>query len=140
FDLKDRPHGRATLRLAICGTGARAIDVDVNGQPAGRIDRLIGDGAIARHSGQGLWYEREHSFDASLLKQGTNVLKLIVPAGPINNGVIYDYVRLELDDPTAPSATTANANSPPTLFIAGDSTAANGAPGAHRLGGTWQSS
>jgi len=38
------------------------------------------------------------AFDATLMKKGANVLKLIVPAGPINNGVIYDYVRLELDD------------------------------------------
>ena len=34
------------------------------------------------------------------MKQGENVLKLIVPAGPVNNGIIYDYVRLELDDVT----------------------------------------
>ena len=38
------------------------------------------------------------AFDAALMKKGANVLKLIVPAGPVNNGVIYDYVRLELDD------------------------------------------
>jgi rhamnogalacturonan endolyase len=37
-------------------------------------------------------------FDASLLKQGDNVLTLTVPAGPVNNGVIYDYLRLELDE------------------------------------------
>ena len=24
---------------------------------------------------------------------------LTVPAGPVNNGVIYDYLRLELDEP-----------------------------------------
>jgi rhamnogalacturonan endolyase len=97
FDLSAPARGKATLRLAICATGARAIDVTVNGQPVGCVDRLIRDGAIARHSGQGLWYERELAFDASLLKKGTNVLKLIVPAGPVNNGVIYDYLRLELD-------------------------------------------
>jgi hypothetical protein len=78
--------------------GARALDVTVNDQPLGRIDRLIGDGAIARHSIQGLWYERDLAFDASLMKKGTNVLKLIVPAGPVNNGIIYDYLRLELDE------------------------------------------
>ena len=104
FELPDPPRGRATLRLAICGTGARAIDVTVNGRPAGRVDRLIGDGAIARHASHGLWYERELAFDASLMKKGTNVLKLIVPAGPVNNGVIYDYVRLELDEPALPPA------------------------------------
>jgi rhamnogalacturonan endolyase len=98
FNLSDPPRGKATLHLAICGTGARAINVTVNDQAAGRVDRLIGDGAIARHSSHGLWYERELAFDASLLKKGANVLKLIVPAGPVNNGVIYDYLRLELDE------------------------------------------
>jgi rhamnogalacturonan endolyase len=97
FHLSDAPRGTATLRLAICGTGARALDVAVNDRPAGRVDRLLTDGAIARHSIQGLWYERTLAFDASLMKSGSNVLKLIVPAGPLNNGVIYDYVRLELD-------------------------------------------
>src|SRR4029077_6321208 len=50
--------------------------------------------------------------------------------GPIKNGVIYDYLRLELDEPDAPPAAPAAAMVPPTLFIAGDSTAADGAPGA----------
>jgi rhamnogalacturonan endolyase len=104
FDLPGAPRGKATLRLAICGTGTRAIDVTVNGRPAGRVDRLLADGAIARHSIQGLWYERELAFDASLLKKGTNVLALVVPAGPVNNGVIYDYLRLELDESAPPPA------------------------------------
>ena len=64
----------------------------------GQVDRLLNDGAIARHSIQGLWYEREVTFSAALMKPGTNVLKLIVPAGPVNNGIIYDYVRLELNE------------------------------------------
>ena len=111
FNLATASHGKATLRLAICGTGAREIDVSVNGQPAGKVALAAGDGAIARHGIQGIWYERELAFDATLLKSGANVLKLIVPAGPINSGVIYDYLRLELDEesrvgrviPNAPS-------------------------------------
>lgn len=98
FNLPQSPRGKTTLRLAICGTSARTIEVTVNDQPVGQVDRLLIDGAIPRHSIQGLWYEREVTFDAALMKQGANVLKLIVPAGPINNGIIYDYVRLELDD------------------------------------------
>jgi len=98
FELPEPPRGRATLRLAICGTGARSIQVVVNDQPAGQIERLAGDGVIARHGIQGLWYERELAFDAALMKPEENVLTLIVPAGPINNGIIYDYVRLELDE------------------------------------------
>jgi rhamnogalacturonan endolyase len=98
FDLSAVPRGKATVRLAICGTGARSIQATVNDQPAGQIGGLVNDGAITRHSIQGLWFEREVVFDAALMKQGTNVLKLIVPAGPINNGIIYDYVRLELEE------------------------------------------
>lgn len=105
FDLPGNtaPRGTATLRLALCGTSARAIDVTVNGQSAGSVQRLLNDGAIPRHSIQGLWYERELPFDASLLKPGPNTLQLIIPAGPINNGVIYDYLRLELDEAATPS-------------------------------------
>jgi rhamnogalacturonan endolyase len=101
FDLPAAPWGKATLRLAICGTGARQVEVAVNDQPAGIVDRLIGDGAIARHSIQGLWYERELAFDAKLMKAGLNKLILTVPAGPINNGLIYDYLRLELNEQAA---------------------------------------
>ncbi len=108
FDYPSATRGTATLRLAICGTSARTIDVKLNDQPVGSVDRLIGDGAIPRHSIQGLWYERELAFDASLIKQGVNILELVVPAGPINNGIIYDYLRLELKEPTP--GLTGNAN------------------------------
>jgi rhamnogalacturonan endolyase len=104
FTLPSAPRGKATLRVAICGGGAREIGVSVNGQPAGKVDRLLIDGAITRHSIQGLWYEREVAFDAALLRAGANVLTLTIPAGPVNNGAIYDCVRLELDESaTVPS-------------------------------------
>jgi rhamnogalacturonan endolyase len=101
FNVASAPKGKATLRLAICGTGARELSVTVNEQSAGNVG-LMGDGTPARHGQHGIWYERQVTFDASLLKQGTNVLKLIVPAGQVNYGVMYDYVRLELD-PNAPT-------------------------------------
>jgi rhamnogalacturonan endolyase len=98
FELPPSPRGIATLRLALCGTSTRSLEVAVNDQRVGEVSRLIPDNAIARHSIQGMWYEREVPFDAAKLRVGTNVLKLIVPAGPINNGIIYDYLRLELDE------------------------------------------
>ncbi len=98
FDLMDAPKGVATLRLAICGTGTRELGVAVNDHPAGRLDSLPVDGVITRHGSHGIWYEREVRFDAALLKAGSNVLVLTVPAGPVNNGLIYDYLRLELDE------------------------------------------
>ena len=32
------------------------------------------------------------------MKAGTNVVKRTMPAGPVNLGVIYDYLRLEIDE------------------------------------------
>jgi len=105
FNLPAKPKGLATLRLAICGTGAKEIEVFCNGQEAGKVGDLAGDGVITRHQIQGIWYEREVPFDAALLQAGTNVLRLTVPAGPVNDGIIYDYLRLELAD--APPAMAA---------------------------------
>ncbi|MFZ9747454.1 MAG: polysaccharide lyase family protein [Opitutaceae bacterium] len=101
FDLPAAGRGRATLRLALCGTGTRELEVTLNERPVGRIALGPPDGTITRHGLQGLWYERELGFDATLLRAGSNVLRLVVPAGPINNGVMYDYLRLEMDE-TAP--------------------------------------
>lgn len=98
FDFEGVARGKAVLRLALCGTGARDLAVTVNGEPAGTLERLPGDGTIARHGIQGIWYERELEFEASLLKPGPNTLTLTVPAGPVTNGLLYDYLRLELDE------------------------------------------
>ena len=46
----------------------------------------------------GFWQEKDVAFDASLLKQGKNVLQLTVPAGPVMDGVQYDYLRLEVNE------------------------------------------
>jgi rhamnogalacturonan endolyase len=96
FDLPSAMKGKATLRLGIATANTRAIDVAVNGQEAGRVDQLSTDSAIGRNGVQGIWFERELGFDASMLKQGENTLTLTVPAGGGTAGVIYDYVRLEV--------------------------------------------
>jgi len=98
FRMDAAPRGTAVLRLAICGTGTRALEVSVNGNATGQVQLGPGDGVITRHQVQGLWYERQFEFDASKLKAGENTLTLTVPAGPVNNGVVYDYLRLELDE------------------------------------------
>jgi rhamnogalacturonan endolyase len=104
FDQPTAPHGRATLRVAIAGGSASGIEVAVNGQPVGTIP-ISGDSTVGRNGIQGLWYEREVPFDASLMKAGANVLTLTVPAGGLTNGIVYDYLRLELDESApAPAA------------------------------------
>jgi rhamnogalacturonan endolyase len=92
------PHGKAHLRIALASTSTRELDVEVNGQPVGKLDHLMVDGAIARNGILGVWSEKDVPFDASALKAGTNTVKLIVPAGPMTSGMIYDYLRLEIDE------------------------------------------
>ena len=98
FDMAQSPHGKAHLRLALASTSTRQLDVLVNDEPAGKLDHLIVDGAIGRNGILGVWSEKDVAFDASMLKAGTNTVKLIVPAGPMTSGLIYDYLRLEIDE------------------------------------------
>jgi rhamnogalacturonan endolyase len=98
FDLPKAPTGgKAHLRLALASTSTKQLDVFVNDQPAGTVDHLFTDGAIARNGLMGIWGEHDVAFDESLLKPGANVIKLVVPAGPLTAGVIYDYLRLEVE-------------------------------------------
>jgi hypothetical protein len=59
----------------------------------------------------GQYSEEDVSFDASLLKQGSNISSLEQSAGGnMQKSVMYDCIRLELDDskPFIPSADGAN--------------------------------
>ena len=47
---------------------------------------------------KGVWYQYDQKFDAALLKQGANEMTFTVPAGDVTTGVVWDYVRLELND------------------------------------------
>jgi rhamnogalacturonan endolyase len=96
FNLPDAPHGKATLRLAICGVGTRSIDVGVNDHPIGTISDLAYNATINRDGIGGSWVERDLAFDASNMKAGANTLTLNIPAGGLTAGIIYDYLRLEL--------------------------------------------
>lgn len=88
---------RATLRFAICGTAAQDLYVAVNGLRAGSVPlQQTRDGVITRHGSHGIWYETEFAFDARKLHKGWNELTLTLPAGPLNSGILYDYLRLEL--------------------------------------------
>ena len=87
----------------ICRKRTCSRDVLLNDQPAGKIALGTVDGVITRHGIQGRRDERAFTFDASRPKAGTNVLKIIAPSRPINNGIVYDELRLELDEATAMS-------------------------------------
>ena len=101
FQLDQAPaaSAQAVLRLAICGTAAPALEVSVNGAKAGNVAlQQTRDGVITRHGSHGIWYETDFPFDGRKLKKGWNELTLTVPAGSLNSGLLYDYIRLELKD------------------------------------------
>jgi rhamnogalacturonan endolyase len=102
FDLPEAPHGRATLRLAICGAGTRSLAANMNGQSIGTIGGLAYNATINRDGIGGHWSEHDLGFDAARMRAGKNVLALTVPAGGLTSGIIYDYLRLELDENAAP--------------------------------------
>jgi rhamnogalacturonan endolyase len=102
FDLPQAPHGKATLRLALCGVGSRSITVSVNDQSVGSVTGLVYNATINRDGIGGYWSEHDLAFDAATMKPGQNVMKLTLPAGGLTSGIEYDYLRLELDDSAPP--------------------------------------
>jgi len=96
--------GQATLRLALAGAdGGGGLDVGVNGKSVGTI-HPIATNALRYNTAMGVWQEQDLKFDASLLKWGENEMTLTVPAGDLTTGVVYDYLRLELDENGATAA------------------------------------
>ena len=55
-------------------------------------------------------------FDARLLKPGQNSVTFTVPAGDVTTGVVWDYVRLELNDGNRPTPSHLTAVVPMSPF------------------------
>jgi rhamnogalacturonan endolyase len=95
--------GQAVLRVALAGSdGGGGLAVGVNGKDVGTI-RTISTNALRYNTNKGVWREYSQPFDASLLTQGENSMTLTVMAGELTSGVVYDYLRLELDEDAKPS-------------------------------------
>ncbi len=108
FNMAKQGQGRAALRVALAGVnGMRGgLTVMLNGTSAGAIGSgsdvdnapLRNTDAIRYNTDRGLWQERTLKFDAALLKPGENTMTFTVPAGDLQSGVVWDYLRLELDE------------------------------------------
>ncbi|MEI7728497.1 MAG: polysaccharide lyase family protein [Verrucomicrobiota bacterium] len=99
FNLGQVPKGTATLRLAICGTRGGPVDATVNGQAIGSTGELPESGVMHRDGIRSApLTERHLKFDASLLKPGENVIALTKHVRTWTDGVLYDYLRLELEE------------------------------------------
>lgn len=103
FNLPKTPQGKATLRLAICGVGIRTLNGIMNDHDIGSVTNLTYNATINRDGIGGYWGEHDLVFNANLMKAGTNTLELTIPPGSLTSGIIYDYLRLELDENAPPS-------------------------------------
>lgn len=102
FTMPKAGQGLATLRVALAGAdGAGGLAVAVNGQPVGTIE-TIATNALRYNTAMGIWQQHSLPFDAKLLKAGENDMELTVPAGDLTSGVVYDYLRLELNENRQP--------------------------------------
>ncbi len=114
FDLAKATTGVAALRLALAGADTQQFIIGVNGQPTAVL-RPLSTNALRYNTNKSVWQEQTLKFDAALLKAGANTITLTVPAGELTSGVVYDYLRLELDEgaklaPPAPPSTTVGTN------------------------------
>jgi rhamnogalacturonan endolyase len=71
--------------------------VTVNGKEVGAIYPRATN-ALRYNTDKGIWQEQTVIFDAAALKSGENVMQFSVPAGEVTSGVVWDYLRLELDE------------------------------------------
>jgi rhamnogalacturonan endolyase len=102
FQMPEASRGRATLRLAFCGTHQGcSVEVQVNGKSVGATGPLPSTSAMQRDGIRAYWVEKKIAFDARLLKPGTNTIQLLSHANSWSQGVMYDCLRLELDDSPA---------------------------------------
>jgi rhamnogalacturonan endolyase len=108
FSVVKTVHGQAALRVALAGVnGLRdGLAVGLNGHSIGAIGdgttpdnaHLITTNSIRYNADKGLNQQRTLKFDAALLKPGENEMTFTVPGGDLQSGVVWDYLRLELDD------------------------------------------
>jgi len=131
FDMPKAGKGDAILRIALAGADGGngttpaapgSLTIGVNGTSVGTL-HPVATNALRYNTDKGVWYQYIQKFDASLLKPGENSVTFTVPAGDVTTGVVWDYVRLELNDgskpyPTAPDSGRPDAPVSPPLTTA----------------------
>jgi rhamnogalacturonan endolyase len=106
FNMPKGAKGDAVLRVALAGadggngnspSSPGSLTIGVNGKDVGTI-HPVATNALRYNTNKGVWNQYAEKFDASLLKAGENSVTFTVPAGDVTTGVVWDYVRLEVND------------------------------------------
>jgi rhamnogalacturonan endolyase len=104
FNMDRDEQGQAALRVSLAGAdGGGGLTVGVNGKTVGTI-QTVATNALRYNTDKGVWRQYVQAFDASLLKQGENSMTFTVPAGDVTSGVVWDYLRLELNENAKPGS------------------------------------
>jgi rhamnogalacturonan endolyase len=110
FNMDKAAQGYAALRVALAGAdGIRSFAVKVNGKDVGAVgggggnnltgvnSPIMATNAIRYNTDTGVWQQRTLIFDAAVLQPGENTMTFTVPGGDLESGVVWDYLRLELN-------------------------------------------
>jgi rhamnogalacturonan endolyase len=106
FNMPKASQGTAILRVALAGADggngnepsvAGNLTIGLNGHTVGTL-HPVATNALRYNTNKGVWNQYIQKFDASLLKPGENQMTFTVPAGDVTTGVVWDYLRLELND------------------------------------------
>jgi rhamnogalacturonan endolyase len=106
FTMPKTTQGTAVLRIALAGadggngntpSAPGSLGIGVNGETVGTL-HPVATNALRYNTDKGVWYQYAQKFDATLLKPGENEMTFTVPAGDVTTGVVWDYLRLELND------------------------------------------
>ena len=99
FNLLILPAGAVSLRFGIAGNRSpEGVILIVNGQPAGGTGPMPDTAVMHRDAVRGRWFERSVPISTCLLQTGKNTLALRVPVDSWPEGVLYDFLRLEVAD------------------------------------------
>jgi len=124
FNMDKAAQGSAIFRVALAGadggggggSAGGSVAVGVNGQGVGSL-QPFGTNAIRYNTTGGVWQEVHLTFDASLLKAGENTLTITVPGGTLQSGLVYDYLRLELNEAYKPDGTPLTPPATPATVV-----------------------
>ncbi|MFA6581423.1 MAG: polysaccharide lyase family protein [Paludibacter sp.] len=99
FDLNKDPHGTCLLTLGIAGSAKNPrLEIWVNETKTGEY-YFGNDHSIYRSAILGGYYQqKEIEFPARLLKQGTNRISFRLPNVKYGGGIMYDVIKLEMND------------------------------------------
>lgn len=98
FNVNQVYRGTVHLRLAFAGAKAPGdgIQVGINGSMIGWTGKLPDSGVMHRDGIRGYWCEKVVSFCSSYLNVGRNCLTLHLHGKKWYHGVLYDYIRMEI--------------------------------------------